>query len=85
MQISRRRFVPPRRVFQRRDVRAGDERAAGALDDDGGRLGLAPGTIDRSRKRLRHARTERVDGRVVDLDDQHVAVPAGPDRICHRE
>ena len=68
--------VAPGELFQRLDVRAGDERPPGAGDDDAanGGVGLRPGNgrVDA----VGHFLAERIDGRVVDGDDGDVVVEA---------
>ena len=48
-------LVTPRRSLERRDVRAGDERPARALDDDRRDVRIRFGGIQRGGERLGHA------------------------------
>ena len=77
------RLVAPGGVLERRDVGAGDERPPGAADHDRGDAGVALGRVERGGQALGHARAERVDRRVVDLDDEHVAVTMGANELGH--
>ncbi len=55
----------------------------GAADDDRGDTVVALRRVERRGQRLGHAGPERVDGRVVDLDDEHVAVAMGAYELGH--
>jgi signal transduction histidine kinase/CheY-like chemotaxis protein len=59
----------PGRRAELRDVGAGDERAPGAGDEHGGRLGVGGGLAQPVAQALTHVLAERVDGRVVDGQD----------------
>ena len=51
------------------DVRAGDERRAGADEDDGVRGRIVAGALDRVADRFGNAGTQRIHRRIVDGDD----------------
>ena len=73
VQIGRGAEIAPRRLLERRDVGAGDERPAGPHDHDRGHRPVARGRLHSVEKRLRHTRAQRIDGRVTNLHNGHAA------------
>jgi hypothetical protein len=83
VEIRQRRAFVPCRPFQLFDVGARDERSASADDDDRANACVTVGRLDRGHQCLRHARRQRVDRRVVDLDDRDVEIRPNADGLTH--
>ena len=58
-----------RELLEDVDVRTGDERRAGADEDDGVRGRIVAGALDRVADRFGNAGTQRIHRRIVDGDD----------------
>ncbi len=70
-----------RRLAELANVSPGDEVAPGADEQHGGDARVGVGGFDRGEKAAPHLGTERVDGRVVDGDDEDAAVQFAHDDV----
>src|SRR5262249_55061084 len=80
LHLRQRRLL--RRLAELGDVGAGDERAPGARDDDGGCSGITGGLADRVAQALTDVLAERVDGRIVHGDDGHATLTIEADGLA---
>ena len=74
----------PRQRLERRDIRAGDERASGAEQDDARHGRIAIGRVQGREQPFDDSRRERVDRWIVDKNNASGAAGVGADlRVCH--